>query len=340
MNTAQAQLGAVLAAGGPELTRAARPHRGAAGRGGRGPRRGAGPALHVHALGRRQAAAPDAGLPVRERRRRRAAGRGAARRGAAAHGDARARRRARQRAAAARPPDGLRRGRAAGGHHDRRPALLARLRRARVDRQPRGRALAVRGFERARARRADAAGRRLEQRRRRRSAIWSAAGSRRRACSALRAGWARCSAAGPRWRTTLCRFGESIGLAFQMLDDVLDVAGSWERTGKPRGTDLLDGTVTLPLILARERDPGLAELDPALTPEQAERDLRADRRDRSPGRGARAGARARGAGEAVAGRAGPAAASGARPSSWSPTAWSSATPKRRARSLPAGSRRP
>jgi geranylgeranyl pyrophosphate synthase len=69
----------------------------------------------------------------------------------------------------------------------------------------------------------------------------------------------------------MCRFGESIGLAFQILDDVLDVAGSWERTGKPRGTDLLDGTVTLPLILAREKDPGLAELDPALTPEQAER---------------------------------------------------------------------
>jgi geranylgeranyl pyrophosphate synthase len=69
----------------------------------------------------------------------------------------------------------------------------------------------------------------------------------------------------------MCRFGESIGLAFQILDDVLDVAGSWERTGKPRGTDLLDGTVTLPLILAREKDSGLAELDPALTPEQAER---------------------------------------------------------------------
>jgi geranylgeranyl pyrophosphate synthase len=69
----------------------------------------------------------------------------------------------------------------------------------------------------------------------------------------------------------LCRFGESIGLAFQVLDDVLDVSGSWERTGKPRGTDLLDGTVTLPLILARARDPELARLDPALTPEQAER---------------------------------------------------------------------
>lgn len=57
-------------------------------------------------------------------------------------------------------------------------------------------------------------------------------------------------------------FGRRIGLAFQLLDDVLDVSGPASRTGKPRGTDLLDGTVTLPYILARERDPELATLDP------------------------------------------------------------------------------
>jgi geranylgeranyl pyrophosphate synthase len=56
-------------------------------------------------------------------------------------------------------------------------------------------------------------------------------------------------------------FGERIGLAFQVLDDVLDVSGPPARTGKPRGADLLDGTVTLPLILARDRDPELAALD-------------------------------------------------------------------------------
>jgi geranylgeranyl pyrophosphate synthase len=59
----------------------------------------------------------------------------------------------------------------------------------------------------------------------------------------------------------LAGFGEQIGLAFQLLDDVLDVSGPPERTGKPRGADLLDGTVTLPLILARERDPDLATVD-------------------------------------------------------------------------------
>ncbi|MFL5860115.1 MAG: polyprenyl synthetase family protein [Solirubrobacteraceae bacterium] len=59
----------------------------------------------------------------------------------------------------------------------------------------------------------------------------------------------------------LAMFGERIGLAFQLLDDVLDVTGPPERTGKPQGADLLDGTVTLPLILASERDPDLWALD-------------------------------------------------------------------------------
>jgi len=74
----------------------------------------------------------------------------------------------------------------------------------------------------------------------------------------------------PRPAGELGAFGARIGLAFQLLDDVLDVSGPAERTGKHRGTDLLDGTVTLPLILARER--GLADLDlrAVRTPERAE----------------------------------------------------------------------
>jgi len=68
-------------------------------------------------------------------------------------------------------------------------------------------------------------------------------------------------------------FARRIGLAFQMLDDVLDVSGPVEHTGKSRGTDLLDGTVTLPFILAREREPQLASFDLAslTSPDQAER---------------------------------------------------------------------
>jgi len=67
----------------------------------------------------------------------------------------------------------------------------------------------------------------------------------------------------------LGEFGRRIGLAFQLLDDVLDVSGPAERTGKHRGTDLLDGTVTLPLILARDSLPEL-DLRAVRTPEQAE----------------------------------------------------------------------
>jgi geranylgeranyl pyrophosphate synthase len=60
----------------------------------------------------------------------------------------------------------------------------------------------------------------------------------------------------------LTAFGRSVGIAFQILDDVLDITGPAERTGKQPGTDLLDGTVTLPFILARDSDPQLAALDP------------------------------------------------------------------------------
>jgi geranylgeranyl pyrophosphate synthase len=56
-------------------------------------------------------------------------------------------------------------------------------------------------------------------------------------------------------------FGAEVGLAFQLLDDVLDVTGPPERTGKARGTDLLDGTVNLPLIEAAKADPGIRDVD-------------------------------------------------------------------------------
>ena len=93
-------------------------------------------------------------------------------------------------------------------------------------------------------------------------------------------------------------FGREIGLAFQLLDDVLDVAGPPERTGKARGTDLLDGTVTLPLILARERDPGARRARPARARRRRRRArLRPDRRHRrargGPRRRPRRGSRRR-----------------------------------------------
>ena len=79
---------------------------------------------------------------------------------------------------------------------------------------------------------------------------------------------------------------------------MLDVTGPPERTGKARGTDLLDGTVTLPLILARERDRSLAELDlRGLDAEGAEavcdRIAATGRPRRGPGRRAQAGGAAK-----------------------------------------------
>jgi geranylgeranyl pyrophosphate synthase len=90
--------------------------------------------------------------------------------------------------------------------------------------------------------------------------------------AACRLGALIAAAEEPALAEALGAFARRIGLAFQLLDDVLDVSGPVERTGKARGTDLLDGTVTLPLILARERDPALAAVDLAGLggPEQAQ----------------------------------------------------------------------
>lgn len=62
----------------------------------------------------------------------------------------------------------------------------------------------------------------------------------------------------PEHAAALHRYGLEIGYAFQIADDVLDYAGDLKDTGKTRGQDLRDGKLTLPLILACERDPGLA----------------------------------------------------------------------------------
>ena len=49
---------------------------------------------------------------------------------------------------------------------------------------------------------------------------------------------------------SLSRYGRLLGLAFQVADDVLDYTGSEGELGKPVGKDLLEGHVTLPLMLA------------------------------------------------------------------------------------------
>jgi len=49
-------------------------------------------------------------------------------------------------------------------------------------------------------------------------------------------------------------FGVALGVAFQITDDILDCSGVTIETGKIAGTDLREGTPTLPLLLASQRD--------------------------------------------------------------------------------------
>ena len=49
-------------------------------------------------------------------------------------------------------------------------------------------------------------------------------------------------------------FGLALGVAFQITDDILDCSGMTIETGKIAGTDLREGTPTLPLLLAARRD--------------------------------------------------------------------------------------
>ncbi len=50
-------------------------------------------------------------------------------------------------------------------------------------------------------------------------------------------------------------YGENVGMAFQIMDDILDFTGDEEEMGKPAGSDLMQGTLTLPALLLIERDP-------------------------------------------------------------------------------------
>lgn len=55
----------------------------------------------------------------------------------------------------------------------------------------------------------------------------------------------------------LGRYGFDLGMAFQIVDDVLDFVGDEQTLGKPAGSDLRQGTITLPLIYAMSRSDSL-----------------------------------------------------------------------------------
>ncbi len=53
----------------------------------------------------------------------------------------------------------------------------------------------------------------------------------------------------------LREYGHNLGIAFQIVDDILDFIGTEEELGKPVGSDLSQGTLTLPAMLLLERHP-------------------------------------------------------------------------------------
>jgi geranylgeranyl pyrophosphate synthase len=68
-------------------------------------------------------------------------------------------------------------------------------------------------------------------------------------------GGAIISEAPEEWVAALRDYGQNLGMAFQIVDDLLDFVGDEERMGKPAGSDLMQGTLTLPSLLLMESSP-------------------------------------------------------------------------------------
>ena len=63
------------------------------------------------------------------------------------------------------------------------------------------------------------------------------------------------SGASEEWVQALEHYGYNLGMAFQVVDDILDYEGDPKQVGKPVGNDLLHGVMTLPAIMLMERYP-------------------------------------------------------------------------------------
>jgi octaprenyl-diphosphate synthase len=75
---------------------------------------------------------------------------------------------------------------------------------------------------------------------------------------------ARAGGLGADEQEALGSYGEELGLAFQLIDDLLDLAGDPARTGKKLFADLHEGKATYPLIVLLEREPDARPLIEAL----------------------------------------------------------------------------
>ncbi|MCW2846605.1 MAG: Trans-hexaprenyltranstransferase [Marmoricola sp.] len=75
----------------------------------------------------------------------------------------------------------------------------------------------------------------------------------------------------------LTEYGEKVGVAFQLSDDILDIASKTEESGKTQGTDLREGVPTLPVLIARRStDPADARLLELLDADLTDDALRAE----------------------------------------------------------------
>jgi heptaprenyl diphosphate synthase len=75
----------------------------------------------------------------------------------------------------------------------------------------------------------------------------------------------------------LTEYGEKVGVAFQLSDDILDIASETEESGKTPGTDLREGVPTLPVLIARRStDPADARLLELLSADLTDDDRHAE----------------------------------------------------------------
>jgi geranylgeranyl pyrophosphate synthase len=75
--------------------------------------------------------------------------------------------------------------------------------------------------------------------------------------------------------TALRRFGREFGMAFQIMDDILDFVGDEARLGKPAGSDLRQGLVTLPVLIYLERAQDTTPVHAVLSGQRDEEHIRA-----------------------------------------------------------------
>ncbi len=75
----------------------------------------------------------------------------------------------------------------------------------------------------------------------------------------------------------LTEYGEKVGVAFQLSDDILDIASESHESGKTPGTDLREGVLTLPTLIAmRSQDPADHRLKTLLSQDLSDDDLHAE----------------------------------------------------------------